>query len=190
MPTALIAEDEPLLLAQLKARMDKAVTDFRSSLLSTRTGRASVHMLDTIRVPYYGSEMPLNQLAGIDVILLGRGGGSTEDLAAFNDEGVAHAIFASTIPIVSAVGHEIDVTIADMVADRRAATPSEAAEIATPNRVELLEALFSRGQRLHHLLVGKYQAAEERLQNLQVRTIKREVPGRVLGIRRDNERRP
>src|SRR5438477_1616576 len=51
--------------AQLKARMDKAVTDFRSSLLSTRTGRASVHMLDTIRVPYYGSEMPLNQLAQV-----------------------------------------------------------------------------------------------------------------------------
>jgi exodeoxyribonuclease VII large subunit len=113
----------------------------------------------------------LNQLAGIDVILLGRGGGSSEDLAAFNDEGVAHAIFASNIPIVSAVGHEIDVTIADMVADRRAATPSEAAEISTPNRVELLETLFSRGERLHHLLVGKYQAREVRLQNLAERRV-------------------
>src|SRR5438067_3239316 len=51
--------------AQLKARMDKAVTDFRSSLLSTRTGRASVHMLDTVKVPYYGSEMPLNQIAQV-----------------------------------------------------------------------------------------------------------------------------
>ena len=113
----------------------------------------------------------LNQLTGIDVILLGRGGGSSEDLAAFNDESVANAIFASTIPVISAVGHEIDVTIADMVADRRAATPSEAAEIATPNRVELLEALFSRGERLHHLLVGKYQAHDRYLRNLAQRRI-------------------
>jgi exodeoxyribonuclease VII large subunit len=107
----------------------------------------------------------INQLPGIDVILLGRGGGSSEDLAAFNEEIVATAIFASTIPVISAVGHEIDVTIADMVADRRAATPSEAAEIATPDRVELLEALRSRGQRLHDLLMGKYHAHKQRLQH-------------------------
>ena len=127
----------------------------------------------------------LNQHAGIDVILLGRGGGSSEDLAAFNDEGVAHAIFASTIPVISAVGHEIDVTIADMVADRRAATPSEAAEIATPNRLELLEALFSRGQRLHHLLVGKYQAHEQRLRSL----VQRRIFQFPLERLRDQERR-
>lgn len=127
----------------------------------------------------------LNQFDGIDVILLGRGGGSSEDLAAFNDEGVAHAIFASKIPVVSAVGHEIDVTIADLVADRRAATPSEAAEIATPDRVELLQALRSRRQRLHDLLMTKYQAHKQRLQSLLQRRVFRFPLERV----RDQERR-
>ena len=113
----------------------------------------------------------LNTHTGIDVILLGRGGGSSEDLAAFNDEGVANAIFASKIPVISAVGHEIDVTIADLVADRRAATPSEAAEIATPDRTELLQTLRARRQRLHDLLLSKYQAHKQRLQGLAERRV-------------------
>ena len=79
----------------------------------------------------------LNSIVDIDVILMGRGGGSNEDLAAFNAESVANAIFAAKSPVISAVGHEIDVTIADLVADKRALTPSEAAELATPDRVEL-----------------------------------------------------
>ncbi|MFW5929655.1 MAG: exodeoxyribonuclease VII large subunit, partial [Halobacteriota archaeon] len=68
-----------------------------------------------------------------DVVVVGRGGGSTEDLAAFNEEMVARAIFDATSPVVSAVGHEVDVTIADFVADERAATPSEAAELVVPS---------------------------------------------------------
>ena len=81
-----------------------------------------------------------------DVIITGRGGGSMEDLWAFNDEGVARAIYDSAIPVISAVGHEPDVTIADFVADARAATPTHAATLAVPDRTELLEKL--QGQRL------------------------------------------
>jgi len=79
-----------------------------------------------------------------DVMIVGRGGGSIEDLWAFNDERVARAIYESEIPVISAVGHEPDVTISDFVADVRAATPSHAAEIAVPDRTELLERLQNR----------------------------------------------
>ena len=84
---------------------------------------------------------------GVDVIIVGRGGGSIEDLWAFNDERVARAIYNSEIPVISAVGHEPDVTIADFVADRRASTPSNAAEIAVPDQREIyrrLDALQTR----------------------------------------------
>ena len=89
-----------------------------------------------------------------DVIITGRGGGSIEDLWAFNDERVARAIYESEIPIISAVGHEPDVTIADFVADIRAATPSHAAEIAVPDQEELRERLLS--------LQGRMVQEEER----------------------------
>jgi len=81
----------------------------------------------------------LNRVRGIDVIIVGRGGGSLEDLWAFNDERVARAIAASRAPIVSAVGHEIDFTIADLVADRRAPTPTAAASLVVPDRRQLAQ---------------------------------------------------
>lgn len=83
-----------------------------------------------------------------DVLITGRGGGSIEDLWAFNDERVARAIYASEIPVISAVGHEPDVTISDFVADRRASTPSNAAEIAVPDMSELLRGLEGSQMRL------------------------------------------
>ncbi|CAK9885621.1 MAG: Exodeoxyribonuclease 7 large subunit [Candidatus Erwinia impunctatus] len=89
-----------------------------------------------------------NWRAECDVLIVGRGGGSLEDLWCFNDERVARAIFASVIPVVSAVGHETDVTIADFVADQRAPTPSAAAEIISRNQTELVRQLQHQQQRL------------------------------------------
>lgn len=101
-----------------------------------------------------------------DVIITGRGGGSIEDLWAFNDERVARAIYASEIPVISAVGHEPDVTIADFVADRRASTPSNAAEIAVPDMAELLARLHGYGNRLVQAELNLLEKESRRLTNL------------------------
>ena len=97
----------------------------------------------------------LNDEGLADVIIVARGGGSLEDLWCFNAEEVARAIFGSGIPVVSGVGHETDHTIADDVADQRAPTPSAAAELATPDRRQLLANVFSAGQQLTALMLGQ-----------------------------------
>ena len=104
---------------------------------------------------------------GVDVIIVGRGGGSIEDLWAFNDERVARAIYNSEIPVISAVGHEPDVTIADFVADRRASTPLNAAEIAVPDMAELLRALQSAGMRMTQAEMNLLGKQNERLDALR-----------------------
>lgn len=101
-----------------------------------------------------------------DVIITGRGGGSMEDLWAFNDERVARMIYASEIPVVSAVGHEPDVTISDFVADRRAATPSNAAEIVAPDQQELRQRLDAMQLRMLQSLQKQLQVDRRQIQLL------------------------
>lgn len=106
-----------------------------------------------------------------DVIITGRGGGSIEDLWAFNDERVARAIYASEIPVISAVGHEPDVTISDFVADVRASTPSNAAEIAVPDSGELKNMLDSYRSRMYGALRHSVGMRRERLEKLKTQRV-------------------
>lgn len=111
----------------------------------------------------------VNRLAEDDLIIIGRGGGSLEDLWAFNDELVARAIAASTLPVISAVGHEPDVTIADFVADLRAPTPSGAAELAVPDQEEVALRLFQLTERLAHAYRRALQTRRQRTELLEAR---------------------
>jgi exodeoxyribonuclease VII large subunit len=105
----------------------------------------------------------LNNYSDIDVIIAGRGGGSMEDLWAFNEEVVARSIYNSRIPVISAVGHEIDITIADLVADKRALTPSEAGELVVPRKDLLIEKIEKFKARLLQSLTGKLRLSKEKL---------------------------
>jgi len=105
--------------------------------------------------------------ASCDVLIVGRGGGSIEDLWAFNEEIVARAIFSSRIPIISAVGHETDTTIADYVADLRAPTPTAAAEIAVPDQQDLFQRVLTQKSQLHQMVRAQLMAERQRLNKLQ-----------------------
>ena len=105
----------------------------------------------------------LNRLGGLDVIIIGRGGGSLEDLWPFNEEVVARAVYASDVPVVSAVGHETDFSISDFVADVRAATPSAAAEIVVPDAREILAGLGATMSRLARHMTHRTERLRDRL---------------------------
>lgn len=106
-------------------------------------------------------------VAGLDLIILGRGGGSIEDLWAFNEEIVARAIFAAETPIISAVGHEVDFTIADFVADLRAPTPTGAAEMAVPNITDVISSINHLSIRCNEALFGKINILKIALDNIK-----------------------
>ncbi len=108
-----------------------------------------------------------NKLKGADVLIVGRGGGSIEDLWAFNEEIVARAVFASEIPIISAVGHETDYTICDFVADLRAPTPSAAAECAVPDIFELKSNLVSLNQHIFSLVRNRVNVERTKISSLE-----------------------
>ena len=142
--------------------------------------RYSTCAVNLIPVRVQGEEAPGEISAAIeyanryrlgDVIITGRGGGSIEDLWAFNDERVAYAIYQSAIPVISAVGHEPDYTIADFVADLRAATPSNAAELAVPDSDELRVRLKSAEARLASLEDRTLKLARQRLQAIGDRRV-------------------
>jgi exodeoxyribonuclease VII large subunit len=180
----------PKRLALVASRHGAAVRDMLE-IISRRWRHAELWVVHTLAqgkvaaTDIASTLSMLNGFAGIDAILLARGGGSREDLAVFDEEIVATAIFKSRVPVISAVGHEIDVTIADLVADCRAATPSEAAELATPDCAEMIKRLRAGKDKLTTLLLGKLQANKERWRHTVQRRIFRYPFERV----RDEQRR-
>ncbi|MBS0591592.1 MAG: exodeoxyribonuclease VII large subunit [Proteobacteria bacterium] len=147
-------------------------------VLSVLARRFPLTCVDILPVPVQGKEAPPAIIAALnaaskaqrhDVILLTRGGGSLEDLWAFNDEGVARAIRACAIPVVSAIGHEVDFTIADFAADLRAPTPSAAAELIVPDATTILRALQREETRLDHALQRRLHNAAQRLDHTATR---------------------
>ncbi len=162
----------------------------RIGIVTSRTGAALQDMLNVISRRFYNTEIVLsparvqgdgaaeevaaaldrlNRYGAVDVIIVGRGGGSMEDLWCFNEEVVARAIARSAIPVVSAVGHETDFTIADFVADVRAPTPSAAAELVTRDKRELEDLVRLRMQRLEQAMMGRMQGQRAELMALTER---------------------
>ncbi len=186
----------------------RALPDFarRIGVITSATGAAVRDVLNVLArrwpladvevlpVPVQGREAPPAITAMLckasasgryDVLLLTRGGGSLEDLWAFNDEAVARAIHASKVPVVSAVGHEIDFSIADFVADLRAPTPSAAAELLVPDAVAISRQLRQLQQRLLTLQQGRLQSHAQRLDHLLARLQTQRPQARLA---RDHER--
>ena len=126
----------------------------------------------------------LDRVAGLDVAIVGRGGGSKEDLWTFNSERVARALARAPVPVISAVGHETDVTLCDLVADYRAPTPSAAAAAATPDRLEVQDHVTHLGARLGRGLASRLGLAGERLD----RSLDRLMAAATLGVERHHHR--
>ena len=172
----------------------------RVGVITSPTGAALRDILNTLRRRYplvevilaptavQGEDAPphivaaiesLNRLQDVDIILVARGGGSIEDLWAFNDELVARAIYGSRIPVISGVGHQTDFTIADFVADLRAATPTAAAELAVPDKKDLLIGFDEIGQRLAAFVLETTRDYKWQLSEIRNRLERRSPESRI-----------
>ncbi len=178
----------PERIAVITSSAGAAVRD----VIRVATKRFPVAKLIVMPVRVQGAEAPpeivsalryANRWKVADLIITGRGGGSIEDLWAFNDERVARAIYESEIPVISAVGHEPDVTIADFVADVRAATPSNGAELAVPDKSELLAGLLASRKQMLTALLSRIDGSRDRLQQLRQRRVLTD-PGAYVADRR------
>lgn len=144
-----------------------------------------------------GTAAPAELIAGlqalqehpeVEVIIIGRGGGSAEDLACFNDEQLARAIYASSVPVVSAVGHETDVSIADLVADVRAATPSAAAELCVPDQRELMQVIRREAERALDTAQWKLQRSQQQFDETRALLRRISPQARIAAHRLEFER--
>jgi len=164
----------PMRIGVVTSRSGAAIEDIKDSIY----GRWPCAQLFLFDVPVQG-EGSADKIAsairranamrkqfGLELLIVGRGGGSMEDLWAFNEEPVARAIFASILPVISAVGHEVDVTIADLVADARASTPTRAGVLAVPDYREELHKLHALARRLHLNLQSVLQNRANRLETI------------------------
>ncbi len=175
----------PMTIGIVTSRSGAAVKDITDSIL-TRWPCCKIIVFD-VPVQGEGAAKKIadvigrinrdNQRKKIDILIVGRGGGSMEDLWAFNEEVTARAIFASKIPIISAVGHEVDVTIADLVADARASTPTKAGILAVPDGKEVLRRLEMISQRLYQNILLRHETARARFQTILASWVFREPTG-------------
>jgi exodeoxyribonuclease VII large subunit len=161
----------PEIIGLVTSETGAALQDMKS--IAARRWPAAKLLLKSVRVQGDGAAAQIaeaireySQESAVDVIVTGRGGGSLEDLWAFNEEVVARAIFESAIPVVSAVGHEVDFTIADLVADLRAPTPSAAMELVLPNRVEVARNVIELRSRMHRQVQDQLRYSRSELQKL------------------------
>lgn len=166
--------DFPLKIGVITAGSGAAIQDILN-ILSRRAPYVEV-IIKPVRVQGEGAAQELaeamkefNEYKDVDLLIVGRGGGSIEDLWAFNEEIVARAIYLSEIPVVSAVGHEIDFTISDFVADLRAPTPSAAAELAVRDKKEILDGINHLLQTMKRLLFNNFEQKSEKLKSLTKR---------------------
>lgn len=166
----------PESIALITSQAGAAVHDM-TRILNARWPMATVKLLP-VRVQGAGAAAELtgalryaNRKQVADLIIIGRGGGSMEDLWAFNDENLARAVYESDIPVISAVGHEPDVTIIDYVADLRAATPSNGAELAVPDQLELKQYVDQLGQRCRQAMLGQLQRSSQKLERLRTANV-------------------